>query len=330
MAEFAYNNAKNASTNHTPFELNCGYYPWMSYEKKVDSRSKSKLTDKLLAELREMMIVCQENLHHAQELQKRVHDKGIKPRSYAPGGKIWLNSKYIKTKWNRKLEANFFGPFRVLHPVKKQAYKLKLPRKWKIHDVFHVSLLELDNTRKGRVDEDVRQMELDAGDDDSWKYEVEVIWDNAVYAKELESGHLPGLYYLVSWKGYPEEENTWEPASAVQHLRKLISSFHKDHPDKPTATSPAIDTAPPMARPTVKPTEPLKRKRGRPANSTNKRAKKNWAAFDFYRVFGRIRVNPETSSAALHVTARDFQPTFIKTSTFRLSSLMPESTSSAF
>ena len=27
MAEFAYNNAKNASTGHTPFELNCGYHP---------------------------------------------------------------------------------------------------------------------------------------------------------------------------------------------------------------------------------------------------------------------------------------------------------------
>ena len=29
MAKFAYNNAKNASTSHTPFELNCGYYRWM-------------------------------------------------------------------------------------------------------------------------------------------------------------------------------------------------------------------------------------------------------------------------------------------------------------
>ena len=26
MAEFAYNNAKNASTGHTPFELNCGFH----------------------------------------------------------------------------------------------------------------------------------------------------------------------------------------------------------------------------------------------------------------------------------------------------------------
>ena len=122
-------------------------------------------------------------------------------------------------------------------------------------------------------------MEFDAGNNDSGEYKIEAIRDSAVYARESVSGHLPDLYYLVSWKGYPEEENTWEPASTVQHLRKLISSFHKDYPDKPTATFPAIDTAPPTARPTVrptvKPTEPLKRKRGRPANSTNKRAKKN-------------------------------------------------------
>ena len=29
MAEFAYNNAKNASTGYTPFKLNCGYHPRM-------------------------------------------------------------------------------------------------------------------------------------------------------------------------------------------------------------------------------------------------------------------------------------------------------------
>ena len=81
MAEFAYNNAKNASTGHTSFELNCGYHPWMLYEEEVDSRSKSKSADKLSAELRELMIVCQENLHYAQELQKQAHNKGVKPMS---------------------------------------------------------------------------------------------------------------------------------------------------------------------------------------------------------------------------------------------------------
>ena len=79
MAKFAYNNAKNASTGYILFELNCGYHLQMSYKDDVDPRSKSKLADKLSAELRELMIVCRENLYHAQKFQKQAHDKGVKP-----------------------------------------------------------------------------------------------------------------------------------------------------------------------------------------------------------------------------------------------------------
>ena len=99
---------------------------------------------------------------------------------------------------------------------------------------------------------DENATELDAGNNEGGEYKVKAICDSAIYARE-STGHLPRLYYLVSWKDYLEEENTWEPASAVQHLRKLINLFHKDHSDKPTATSEAIDTAPLMARPTIKP-----------------------------------------------------------------------------
>ena len=148
----------------------------MSYEEDVDLRSQSKSADELSVELRELIIVYRENLHYTQELQKRAYNIGVKPRSYSFDEKIWLNSKYIKTKQNRKLKTKFLGQFRVLHPVKKQVYKLELPKKWRIHDVFHVSLLEQDTIRKGRVD---NETELDANDD-SEKYEVEAIWDSAV------------------------------------------------------------------------------------------------------------------------------------------------------
>ena len=59
-----------------------------------------------------------------------------------------------------------------------------------------MSLLEQDTTRKGWMDEN-DATELDAGDN-SGKYEVKAIRDSTVYARELKSGHLPGLYYLVS------------------------------------------------------------------------------------------------------------------------------------
>ena len=58
MAEFAYNNAKNASTGYTPFELNCRYYPRVSYEEDLDLRSKSKTAEELSSKLRKLMIIC--------------------------------------------------------------------------------------------------------------------------------------------------------------------------------------------------------------------------------------------------------------------------------
>ena len=111
MAKFAYNNIKIASISHTPFELNCDYHPRMSYEEEVNPCSKSKSEGKLLVENRKLMIVYRENLYHTQELQKQAHNKDVKSRSYAFNDKVWLNSRYINTKQNRKLEAKFFRPF---------------------------------------------------------------------------------------------------------------------------------------------------------------------------------------------------------------------------
>lgn len=39
MAKFTYNNAKNVSTGHTLFKLNCGYYPRVSFKKDTNYRS---------------------------------------------------------------------------------------------------------------------------------------------------------------------------------------------------------------------------------------------------------------------------------------------------
>ena len=68
MAEFIYNNAKKASTNHTLFELNRGYHLLVFYKKNNDCSSKSKLENLLLAKLREVITVCQEILYHSQKL----------------------------------------------------------------------------------------------------------------------------------------------------------------------------------------------------------------------------------------------------------------------
>ena len=70
MIEFAYNNAKNASTSYTLFELNCGYHLCVFFKKDTNPYSQSKTANKLLIELRELIFVCRKNLHHIQKFQK--------------------------------------------------------------------------------------------------------------------------------------------------------------------------------------------------------------------------------------------------------------------
>ncbi|CAO3635862.1 unnamed protein product [Mucor fragilis] len=37
------------------------------------------------------------------------------------------------------------------------------------------------------------------------------------------------LQYLVKWKNYPESDNTWEPASAVENANKLVDEYWANH-----------------------------------------------------------------------------------------------------
>lgn len=65
---FAYNNTKNANTGYMLFKLNYGYYLCVFFKKNTNFCSQLKIIDKLLAKLRESMIVYQENLCCIQEL----------------------------------------------------------------------------------------------------------------------------------------------------------------------------------------------------------------------------------------------------------------------
>lgn len=90
----------------------------------------------------------------------------------------------------------------MFNSVGKQAYKLELLARWRIHNVFYVLPLEQDNI-KNRQEFSLLEFEAD----NNKKYKVKVIQDSTIYAKEANK-HLLKLYYLVVWKGYSEEKNT--------------------------------------------------------------------------------------------------------------------------
>ena len=62
---------------------------------------------------------------------------------FATSSKVWLEATNLKLPSNLtpKLAPKCYGPFEVTAQVLKVAYRLSLPAHWKIHNVFHASLL---------------------------------------------------------------------------------------------------------------------------------------------------------------------------------------------
>lgn len=55
------------------------------------------------------------------------------------------------------------------------------------------------------------------------KFEVTEILDKQKRGKKVE--------YLVSWKGYGPEDDTWEPASGMKNTSELVDKFNQKYPE---------------------------------------------------------------------------------------------------
>jgi hypothetical protein len=81
----------------------------------------------------------------AQQRQKALANKRRVDQDYKVGDKVLLSTKYLNLKHSessRKLLPKWIGPFEVVQVVGPVAYKLKMNPGWRVHPVFHVSLLE--------------------------------------------------------------------------------------------------------------------------------------------------------------------------------------------
>ena len=146
---------------------------------------------------------------------------------------MWLhtcNLNFVGISW--KLADKFAGPYPVARQVSELAYKLKLPHTMKIHPVFHVSLLRAHkpSTLPGRTPPEPAPIEVDGEEE----YEVAEVRDSRHY------GRWHKLQYLVRWKGYGPEHDSWEDAADLEHAEELVEAFHARHPDAVGPNSPYV------------------------------------------------------------------------------------------
>ena len=97
---------------------------------------------------------------------------------------------------SRKLAPRFIGPFKVLERIGTQAYRLVLPEKYDIHNVFHVSLLASFTAQPGEEMPEMTMPDLEA-DQEQWAVEE-------IQGDKIKDGTQ---FYSVKWEGWPAEYN---------------------------------------------------------------------------------------------------------------------------
>jgi hypothetical protein len=162
--------------------------------------------DAFLTEIRDRLL-------HAQELMKRQYDRVHRPLEFAVGDWVWMRlhlrlAASLTGGAARKLARKFYGPYKILERIGSLAYRLDLPPRARIHNVFHVVFLKkFEGTPPDAV---VPLPPLHHG-------RVVPLPDRVLKAR-LNRGNWE---LLVRWQGHPPADSTWE----------RLDEFKEAHPD---------------------------------------------------------------------------------------------------
>lgn len=128
MAEFAYNNALNASTGVSPFFANKGYHLNITIFPEIDIHSDQP--QNFIVDLDKIHTFLQEEITNAQKHYKEQADnKQIPAPDFAIGSEVFVLAKYIKSTWpTKKFSEKYLGPFKIIAcPETLSTSKISLP-----------------------------------------------------------------------------------------------------------------------------------------------------------------------------------------------------------
>ena len=139
-AEFAYNNHHHPLIDMTPFFANYGYHPTLT---NVPSARQSGDPDKRICQIHKTQEECKRAIEQSQEISKRVYDKWKNENpGFEVGDSVWLEATNLSMdEPSPKLTSKRHSPFKIKDKLSDLTYRLELPARWRIHNVFHVNVL---------------------------------------------------------------------------------------------------------------------------------------------------------------------------------------------
>ena len=214
--ELTHNNRRHVDRQKTPFKLMFGDSPQAiphSFENTRFPAVEAKM--KQLWKNREEALAA-----HELARTRMIEQRKSKFTLFQKGDKVWLDSRNLQTLYHKKMAPKREGLFEIIDVLGPLTYQLKLLETWRIHNVFHTSLLQRykENDVYG-TNYDRPPAKLD--DKGQEVYNVETI------LKHQRRGQ--GYQYYIKWEGYPITEASWELEESFSNDSDLLDQYKQCH-----------------------------------------------------------------------------------------------------
>ncbi|GBG89008.1 hypothetical protein CBR_g48617 [Chara braunii] len=256
-AEIAYNHAVSPATGMSPYYCDLGYHPRVPADFRRPSQmhpdTSCPALDDWVAHMTSIMKTAHEHIAASQTRMAARANRSRMDHPFKVGDNVLIDALHLQLEARtlRKFQRRIFGPCRILQAVGSDtasspvSFRVKLPdylRQARVHDVYHVSLLRPyrrpSERFAGRPYERPPPIMVDG-------HEEFLVSD--IIGRRVTDDNLPRVEYLVRWKGYPDEEATWEPLEHLQHARMLVRAY--DRARHAGFTAPPQPTDPPPSPP---------------------------------------------------------------------------------
>jgi hypothetical protein len=222
----ALNGAPHESLGMSPYQALYGR-PYRVLPALVHSATKVPAADEMISNHEANRREIELALNHARFRQTVQAQKKRGPQQeWSPGQRVLIYGKaYNPPKGrSRKLLPRWFGPFSISeYDAYTQNYKLDLGARYKRQKPwFHSSVLKLyqenDNDKfPSRTFSRPEPIFIESQEE----WEVQQILDHRLQQNRHE--------FLIRWKGYPPEDDSWEPLENLKGSQEAIAEFWKEN-----------------------------------------------------------------------------------------------------
>ena len=214
-AEFTVNNKVHIATKVLSFIANYGKELRMGGDirRKGKVESATEFVERMKKVHEEAEVVLKKT---QEEMKKYADGSRNETEKWEKGDWVLLSTKDLvfKERPTKKLMERYVGPYIIEEIVSSNAVKLQLPSSIRIYLVVNVSwIVQYKEQVRGQKKEEGKPVEVE----DVKEWEVE---------KVLNKKKMRGVEkYLIWWKGFIAEEDTWERRENLKNVEELIEEF---------------------------------------------------------------------------------------------------------